>query len=111
MKHLLPPVAPQVILGQTQLVAPSRIAEIKAAVSRAAPDLLRNRVDYQPQVILRFLPIFDIGIRTVPSDDPSCRVPQGDAMPQKPAILPVRPATAHLLLEGLSSGCRLAPGF
>src|ERR1700687_4897636 len=54
MKHALPTLALQFFLRETEVGPPSRIAEIQRAIRWAAPDLLRDCVDHEPQAIFTF---------------------------------------------------------
>ena len=51
MKHALPTLALQFFLRETHVGAPLRVAEIQRAIGRAAPDLLRNCVDHEPEAV------------------------------------------------------------
>src|SRR5712691_1350934 len=51
MKHALPTVALQFLLGETRGGAPLRVAEIQRPVGWTTPDLLRNCVYDTPQVV------------------------------------------------------------
>src|SRR6201981_515623 len=54
--------------------------------------------------LFRTLAILNVGRRTVPFHDLSSLVPQRHGAAQKPPILPVSAADAHLLLERLTTG-------
>ena len=54
--------------------------------------------------LFRTFGILNVGSRTVPFHDLSSLVPQRNGATQKPPILPVGAADAHLLLERLTTG-------
>src|ERR1700733_9030616 len=74
MKHALPPVALQFLKRESHVRTPLRIAEIQRAIGRAAPDLLRNGVDHQPQMFLSTLYVVNVGARAIPSNNPPALV-------------------------------------
>ena len=111
MKHPLPAIALQVFQPYSHIGAPTRVAIVKGAVRRAAPDLLRDRIDQHLPPLFGALAVLDIGTRSVPLNDLPLLVAQRRRANEKPPILPVRPPQAHFILKWFPGGNVSAPFF
>src|SRR5580698_360595 len=98
MKHALPALALQFFQPQSHVRAPTVVAIVKCAVRRAAPDLLRNRIEQRPRLAFGPLAILDIDGYSVPLNEISLRVAQRGGANQEPAIFSVCPPQARFIL-------------
>src|SRR4030081_922423 len=109
MKNMLLTRGSQFFLRESHVGAPSRVAEIQRPIGRAAPDLLRNRVNQRTRLFFRALAIFGIDSGSVPFDDLSLFVAQRSSPQQEPAIFSVSASRARFKLERLPSRKGCAP--
>ena len=104
MKHALPAVALQFLQPEPHVRAPTFVAIVKRAVSRAAPDLLRDRIEQRPRLAFRSLAVVNIDGYPVPLNQVSLPVAQRRGANQEPAIFSVSPPQTHFILGGFPSG-------
>src|SRR5437879_9066136 len=111
MKHPLPTIASQLCQIEPHVRTPTLVAIVKRAVSRATPDLLRDRVDQRARLHFHALSVLNIDGHSVPLNEVSSLVAQWRGANQEPAILPVSPPQAHLILGRFLSGHVREPVF
>src|SRR5580704_17042437 len=103
MKHALPALTLQFFQPQSHVRPPTGVAIVKCAVRRAAPDLLRDRIEQRPRLVFGPLAVLNIDGYSVPLNDVSLLVAQRRSANQEPAIFSVSPPQARFILEGFSS--------
>ena len=80
-------------------------------MSRAAPDLLRDRIEQRPRLAFRSLAVVNIDGYPVPLNQVSLPVAQRRGANQEPAIFSVSPPQTHFILRGFPSGHVREPLF
>src|SRR5437879_12250457 len=111
MKHALPAVALQFLQPEPHVRAPTFVAIVTRAVSRASPDLLRDRIEQRPRLAFRSLAVVNIDGYPVPLNQVSLPVAQRRGANQEPAIFSVSPPQTHFILGGFTSGQVREPLF
>src|SRR6266478_7317277 len=109
MKNALPAGPLQFFQPEPHVGAPTLVAIVQCAVRRAAPNLLRDRVDQRSRLPFSSLAVLNIDGYSVPLNDVSPLVTQRRAANQKPAVYPVSPPQAHFILVLFPSGFSRAP--
>src|SRR6266849_777673 len=98
MKHALPALTLQFFEPEPHVRAPTLIAIVKCAVSRATPDLLRDGIEQSPRLAFRPLAVLNIDRYAVPFNSVSPLVAQRRRANQEPAIFTVSPLQPHFIL-------------
>src|SRR5712664_721503 len=86
MKHSLPALTLQFLQPEPHVRAPTSVAIVKRAVSRAAPDLLWDRIEQRPRPAFRSLAVVNIDGYSIPLNYVSLPVTQRRGANQEPAI-------------------------